>query len=41
MRKKGDVIMEFYKIEHQVADIFTLGLSKDQLVKNMYVLLVA
>lgn len=30
--------MEFYKMEH---DIFTLGLSKEQLVKNVYVLIVA
>lgn len=40
MLKRGNVIMKFCKMEDQVANIFTLGLSKEQLVKNMYVLTV-
>ena len=41
MLKRGNVIMKFWKMDDQVADIFTLGLIKDHLVKNMYGLLVA
>ena len=41
MLKRGNVIMEFRKMDDQVADIFTQGLSKDHLVKNMYVLIVS
>ena len=41
MLRRGSVIMEFRKMDDQVADIFTLGLIKDHLVKNMYGLLVA